>query len=304
MTSKTIAARADSTCLSAQKHPKKARLQAGISLVEMMVGLAIGLLVVAAATTGLMVSRGISGTVSDASSLQQQAAYGFRVIGLQLRQAGSLYLNPDPSNSSSIKDPQNPAAFETDASSVGGGNSFTRDSDTISSDSATNTLTVGYRRYKEPLFIDNSGPQSLARNCLGGPENSSKDQRIENIFRLSGNELQCSGNGAAAQAILSNVAEVQVRYYQQGENNGDTLIKKVANFNASDWNTIQGVEVCLVLYGNEVVNMPDGSSYTDCSGNPVDMTSLSGARAKRLHMLFRNVYQLRSQGRLSLPAGI
>ena len=62
-----------------------------------MVGIAIGLLVVAVAMGALMASRGISGTVSEATSMQQQAAYAFRVIGQQIRQAGSLELNLNPS---------------------------------------------------------------------------------------------------------------------------------------------------------------------------------------------------------------
>ena len=70
--------------------------QRGVTLVELMVGIAIGLLVVAVATSALMVSRGISGTVSDASGLHQQAAHAMRVIGQQVRQAGSLYLNLNP----------------------------------------------------------------------------------------------------------------------------------------------------------------------------------------------------------------
>ena len=64
--------------------------QRGVTLIELMVGITIGLLTVAVAMGALMVSRGISGTVSDASTIQQQAAYAMRVIGLQLRQAGSL----------------------------------------------------------------------------------------------------------------------------------------------------------------------------------------------------------------------
>ena len=50
------------------------RKQQGLTLVELMVGIAIGLLVIAVAMGSLMVSRGISGTVSDASAIQQQAA--------------------------------------------------------------------------------------------------------------------------------------------------------------------------------------------------------------------------------------
>ena len=43
--------------------------------------------------------------------------------------------------------------------------------------------------------------------------------------------------------------------------------------------------------------MPAGSSYTDCDGTTqIDMTTLTGARARRMHLTFRNVFQLRSQG--------
>ena len=55
--------------------------QRGVTLIELLVGIAIGLMVVAVALGALMASRSISGTVSEATSLQQQAAYAFRVIG-------------------------------------------------------------------------------------------------------------------------------------------------------------------------------------------------------------------------------
>ncbi len=67
-------------------------LQRGATLIELLVGITIGLLTIAVATGALMVSRGISGTVTDASQLQQQASYAFRVFGQQLRQAGSMRL--------------------------------------------------------------------------------------------------------------------------------------------------------------------------------------------------------------------
>jgi len=88
------------------------KTQLGVTLIEMMVGISIGLLVVAAAMGALMVSRSISGTVSDASAIQQQAGYAMRVIGNQLRQAGSLYLNPNPTNAASENVLTAPVAFE------------------------------------------------------------------------------------------------------------------------------------------------------------------------------------------------
>lgn len=302
MKSKTIADSAFCISPGCQKHSKTPvhgpRAQRGVSLVELMVGLTIGLLVIAVAMGTLMVSRGVSGTVSDVSSIQQQAAYAMRVIGLQLRQAGSLYLNPNPTNAAAGNEHMATVAFETRAAASDASvKSFDPATDTLSS--ASGALTVGYRRYKDPVFTD-AAAQSLARNCLGGPADSSDDLRVENIFQLTGTELQCGGNGAAAQSIVQNIANFQVRYLLQDVTTtpGSPQIKYVnAAAVGTNWSKVQGVEVCLVLYGIEPIDMPAGSSYTDCDGaTAVNMTTLAGARAQRMHMVFRNVYQLRSQG--------
>ena len=102
------------------QHPSRQR---GVTLIELMVGIAIGLLVVAVAMGAVMVSRGVSGTVSDASGIQQQGSYVLRVIGQQLRQAGSLYLNPDPVGGGGT-DVLTAVVFEIKADGHDGGNSF------------------------------------------------------------------------------------------------------------------------------------------------------------------------------------
>lgn len=303
MLSKTIAASACSADLSGKIwHKHRAtppRAQHGISLIELMVGIAIGLLVIAVAMAALMVSRGVSGTVSDASGIQQQAAYAMRVISLQLRQAGSLRLNLDPGTTFASEAYLVPVAFETvvpPASSPF--ESFDPAANTLSGTATPVTLTMGYRRYTEPVFT-NATEQALARNCLGGPADGSTDARLESTFQLTGNELQCNGNGAGVQPIVQNVANFQVRYLLQDNTTtpGSPTIRFVDASGVANWAQVQAVEVCLVLYGIEAIDLPAGSNYTDCDGaTAVDMSTLAGARARRMHMVFRNVYQLRSQG--------
>lgn len=283
--------------------------QRGVTLIELMVGLAIGLLVVAVAMGALMVSRGISGTVSDASGIQQQGAYILRVVSQQLRQTGSLYLNPDTAGGSST-DVLSPVAFEIKADAVGSGNSFMQE-DTLAGASAS--VTTAFRRYQDNVFLaDNAtsstiGTDFLARNCVGAPGNSSTDQRIESTFTFDSakNELQCGGNGVTAQAIAQNVAQFQVTYMVQTTSAGANPAVQYTKGSdmpaaATDptWRRVQGVQVCLVLYGSEPIDMPAGSSYTDCAGTSVNMTTLTGDRKNRMHLLFRNTYQLRSQGLL------
>lgn len=280
--------------------------QQGVTLLELMVGLAIGLLVVATAMGALMLSRGISGSVSDASAIQQQGAHTLRVIGQQLRQAGSLYLNPDPKNSAS-NDPLSAVVFEIKAKEHDGGNSFDQ-TDSISGNA--NSLTTGFRRYADKVFqTDNTDSLDvLARNCVGAPAYKKNgtinaDERVESIFAFDStkNSLQCGGNGATAQPITQNVAQFQVSYLVQTKADGSMQYVKGGDMPAAStdpqWRKVQGVQVCLVLYGSELIDMPAGSSYTDCDGKAVDITTLTDTkRKKRMHLLFRNTFQLRSQG--------
>ena len=272
-----------------EKPPKSLKTQLGLTLIELMVGLAIGLLVVAVATAALMGTRSVTGTVSDISGIQQQAAYVMRTFGTQLRQAGSLYLDLGL-DADGTGDIDSATTFQLRSS--------TEQAITENEDGA---VTVRFTGYEEPTFADN-GP--IARNCLGAPGDipAGTTETIESIFTLKGDdyELHCGGNSATAQPIASKVAQFQVRYLVQGPEkaNPTTLYANAADVN--NWDQVQGVEVCLVLFGTERIDMPtddpDLTSYTDCTNTKVDMTTLTGDRTNRMHYVFRNVFQLRSQG--------
>ena len=287
---------------------KAPHAQRGVTLLELMVGIAIGLLVVAVAMGALMVSRGVTGTVSDASGIQQQGAYAMRLFGQQLRQAGSLRLHRNPGTVVAADLYLAPVAFETQATSATSLYSFdaTKSEQIISGTAAPVTLVVGYRRYTEPTFIS-ATDVSPSRNCLGGPADSSNHERLESTFWVSSkNELRCAGNPNPAlaspptdtdgQPVLQNVANFQVRYLVQNNTAGNPTLSQVDASGVTNWAQVQAVEVCLVLYGAEAMDLPAGSNYTDCDGTAVDMSTLTGVRARRMHVPFRNVFQLRSQG--------
>lgn len=297
MKSKFIAASACYISPRGLKHLKtvtrSTRSQRGVTLIELMVGLVIGLLVVAAAMGTMMVSRGISGTVSDASNIQQQAAYAMRTIGLQLRQAGSLRLDLNPTGET--QDIASAAVgFEHQSGDFDARKNIVRGIDEPTG--AEFKLTTGYRNYKEALH-NKTVDESQVRDCLGQQPN---ETLIESNFVLktATNELYCGGFQTAAQPVVEKVANFQVRYLMQEITTaGDPKIKyATASTIGEKWGRVQAVEVCLVLYGNESIDMPAGSSYTDCDGSKVDMTKLTGERARRMHLTFRNVFQLRSQG--------
>ena len=260
------------------KEQKNFKFQAGLTLIELMIGLAVGLLVVAVATVSLLGSRSVTGAVSDISGIQQQAAYVMRTFGTQLRQAGSLYLD-----------------LGLDADGKGEITSATAFQLRGSTDTAiaenNGSVTIRFTGYEEPTFA-NAGP--ISRNCLGAPGSipAGTTASIESIFTLNGTDLRCND-----QPIAQNVAAFQVRYLLQGTDQDDPTMLYTNSAGVADWNRVQGVEVCLVLFGTERIDVPAGGvSYTGCDGNAVDITALTGNRTNRMHYVFRNVFQLRSQG--------
>jgi len=283
--------------------------QRGITLIELMVGITIGLLVVAVAVAALLVSRGISGTVSDASDIQQQSAYVLRLIGGQLREASSMRLNIPPDDSI---DPMAPVGFETKSGDgVTGLTTFDTTSaagqavlfsGTDGGGAAPDTLTTGFARDQVSVFTGAS-LATMALNCVKGPDDNNAANAammvVQSVFSVdSSGNLQCSGNGNSSQPVTQNVANFQVRYLVQNNATlGTPQIQYLSASAVSDWSQVQGVEVCLVLYGNESIGMPPGTKYLDCDGQTqVDMTTLPGVRNNRMHTVFRNVFQLRSMG--------
>lgn len=262
------------------KEQKHLKFQAGLTLIELMIGLAVGLLVVAVATVSLLGSRSVTGAVSDISGIQQQAAYVMRTFGTQLRQAGSLYLDLglDADGEGEIT---SATAFQ-----LRGNNE-----QAINEDEGTGAVTIRFTGYEEPTFA-NAGP--ISRNCLGAPGSipAGTTTSIESIFTLNGTDLRCND-----QPIAQNVAAFQVRYLLQGTDQDDPTMLYTNSAGVADWNRVQGVEVCLVLFGTERIDLPEGASYTGCDGSTaVNITTLAAPRTNRMHYVFRNVFQLRSQG--------
>lgn len=264
------------------------RAQHGLTLIELLVGLAIGLMVVAVALGALLVSRGVSGTVSEASQMQQQGAYALRVIGHQLRQAGSVRLNlaiAKPADTASA-----PQAFHA-LDAVAFENVFDRSQGGLAS-SAEYPLQVAYQNYTERV-VAGGAAQSLLRDCRG---RAPSDTEILSNFKLDkadgapSGELQCAGSGeSTAQTLIGNVADFQVRYLLQGGGAGAQAIRRVdAAGVGTDWPAVVAVEVCLELVGDERIDTA-GATYINCG-------QVSTAMGERMRMVFRNTFQLRTQG--------
>lgn len=247
------------------------RSQRGISLVELLVGLTIGLLVIAAAIGTLVVSRTASSTVSDASQLQQQGAYALRVMGLQMRQAGSIELTAVTT----------PAGFE-----------FNNDFSGVAGAGQRVTGLEGVGGAPDTVTISNQPSQltSQARDCLGNSAAAGLGH-IDSSFFVENGQLFCLGTNAASgkQPVIANVADFQVRYRLVS---GTTPNQTTRLLTADDvpaaggWAIVNTVETCLDLQGND--------SGQPASGNYINCQDVSTPRNGRLHVVLRNVFNLRT----------
>lgn len=254
-----------------------------------MVGIAIGLITIAVAIGALLVSRGVSTAVSDSTNLQEQASYAFRIIGQQLRQAGSIRLNLASNKAAGASiEAEDVVAFET---------IFDKQNNTINGTDTPPSITLGAQAFNEDSFQDSTNPQ-LIRDCLrqkatltGGTGN------IRSQFSLSGGELQCLGSSGPSQPIIKNVSAFLVTYLiQEGAFTGIPTIRRVDATTASaDWTRVFGVEICLDLIGDDRIDTRGGAAadaqYINCAGNATPY-------GNRIHMVFRNTYQLRGQGQI------
>lgn len=271
----------------------RARRQRGVTLLEMMVGIAIGLLVVLAAVGTIVVTRQSGSTIADSTLLTSQATNALRTIGAQIRQAGAietlpsiptaatgeqsfvfspvydgLNINADPAR---WDGPLTAAGLQTAVSVFG-----------TEGGAVADTLNVSYQDLGA----------NVTRDCIGNAAPAAAANiRIENFFSLNGTTFQCAGGSAPAapQPIADDVEDFQVNYIVETLAGGQPVHQL---FNATGvaglWSQVVGVEICLQVRGQRT-DYPTTGTFVDCRGGN---TSHGG----RIHKVFRNTYFLRNLG--------
>ena len=263
-------------------HPRlralapKRTTQRGATLIELMVGITIGLLTVTVALGSLMVSRGISGTVSEVSQLQQQASYAFRVIGQQLRQGGGRQLDKGTSVES-----------ETPLLKKAPGIDITPISGTDAPGSGEYALVISYQNVDE--LINAADPtktpvtDNQMKNCLQENPGAAAHPMLTSQLKRNAadNTLVCLGTDKP-QALIENVTDFSVKYLEETAG-----IQQYLDASAvTHWDNIYAVQVCIELEGIENIDSV-GATYIKCDGT-------SASRGNRLRMVFNNIYNIRN----------
>lgn len=271
----------------------------GLSLIELLVGIAIGLLVVLAALGTIVLNRTSSNTISDTAALTGQANNALRQITFALRQAGALEPSLDARSPAPAANAMHTAIFVlaqvTDAQPT------TVRCREAPGTCSTNpeTLIVSYLNRNPPGATTDS---AVTRDCQGAGV-ATPGEQINNFFTLTSGELRCrstTGRGidvaattgasdlSAAQAIIQNVEAFQMRYLVDQGNNTMLWQRADAIQTAGTWDQVVAAEICLQVRGTVNHGSLMTGTYTDCAGTTQNHSQF-------LRLVVRQTVQLRNR---------
>ena len=251
--------------------------EAGLSLVELLVGIAIGLMVVLAATGTLVLNRTSSNTISDTAAITAQASNALRQMAYLLRQTGAMESTATPDTAAL------PAAQQTfDLATFGAappGAAFAHPvTGTITGIiTGRNNLTASGLTYDELTFVFSSRGAAVSRDCLGN-QAAAMNADLPNRFFLQADNpgaavsetnrpnLMCQGLSAnPAQPVARNVEDLQIQYLvDQGATQQWRNAAQVQA--AGAWNQVTALELCLLLRGEVNHGASLTGNYTNCNG--------------------------------------
>lgn len=247
--------------------------QQGFSLLELMVGLTIGLFILLGVTNVFMFISSTQRTLSESTALQQQGSLIMRIIGYSIRQAGGTYLTSGAGGKFGFDtsyDGYNATGFNVQGTEGG----------------ADDPDTLQVSQQNAPLTVISKTDM----DCLGNK--STFANRIDNQYSLDTKtqSLMCLGSGkTSAQAIAIGVEDFQVRYGIASLGVGNT--QELQYFNADKvptWADLRAVEVCIVMNAIDTKNEAAGGSVIKgCD----DKTIASDGKIRKI---FTNTFFLRN----------
>jgi type IV pilus assembly protein PilW len=277
-----------------RKHPSKPALgksQRGASLIELMIGITIGLLVVLAAVGTLVFTSVSSGASSDNVRLQQKAEIFFRMFRFHVEQTGAIALDTSTTNEVYFSTAYVGLA-QTSSQPLLGTELTTPGEVSIHGRTDVGTtpdvLRVSYQH------------QGQERDCLGNlPPIAERNIRVSNVYSVNANlELVCAGNNpfTGAQALIDGVEDFQVTYGIKTYPFATPLTPgtytyqflRADQITDANWPLVSAVAICLQLRSDNT-NHPQiaGVTQIGCGGTQVPADG-------RLHRVFSRTYSLRN----------
>jgi type IV pilus assembly protein PilW len=266
---------------SAITHRGSPRYQAGLTLVEIMISLTLGLVVLLAVGSIYIGSRQTYRVQEDNARIQEAGKYALEVIGRSVRQAGAdaeMTFNPVAITLNCVAPTCTPIVGTNGVAA------------------AADSLTVQLYAGRDELI----GGAWFTRDCTGGQVASGT--LMTNLFDINGTDLRCTGSVGGVQALVSDVEDLQVLYGIDNDPPGtagyQSADQYVAAPTAAQWPQVVTARVCVQVRSanNGLATTPQ--TYLNCAGalgTTPGATTTAGAGDLRLHRTFVATYNLRNR---------
>ena len=243
--------------------------QDGYTLPELLIGMALSLLVIAAATAAYSTSKQTWSAMAAADAVHANARVALRNMKEQAQMAGGAFLKLANNNDGT----------------------FTVDMSSREDPGQAALAGVNGTKYVESLTLGHWHALD-AIDCQGNT--SSTHTSVRSDYKLNTNkELSCKDlnlTNSTYQALAEGVEDFQVRYAEANVS-AQTLQWKTAN-QVTDMTQVLAIEVCLrVASINTVHNTKPNTSYSGCQGEALP----SDGRVRRT---FKRVMALRNRDEL------
>lgn len=304
--------------------------QAGLTLVELLVAMVVGLSVIGAGLAMYVSSGSSSAASSQITQMSEDANAALSLLRTHLAMAGysrpigvtatgltRLYNGP------AIFGCQNGLASDSTARLISTGPAPTCDAGAASS---KETLIVAYEADVNNTIptADNEGTDCLGHGIPETVDATNGNYFVaENRFYLSANgALMCRGSGSnnpapgtpgTPQPLVDNVADFAVMYGVAADAPGAPpgtpgtsanrylTAQEIGDVGSATWKYVVSVRICVVVHSEE--NALDAiTPYKDCRGNTITPTTWGSPEKadKRSYRLFTSTVVLRNRAQQTL----
>lgn len=299
-----------------QKIKPAHHYQTGMTLIELMVGMVIGLIIIGAASAVFLAANSIGRSHDVGARLLEDGAFAATKLTRGIQRTGYVDVfsgtgrfrqSFDDAINTVIarEDPENKDAFGLRYNNVTGSNAaiFGCDNSSVVASNpcvaggASSALTIAYQTNTaagtsdlSPSVTTNVGNGSGSADCNGARPPANIDYVVNRYFVNNTGQLMCLGNGSnTPRQIAANVEQFQVFYgIAQGAQDKRVQILTAAQVSATNaWNLVVQVELCLVMRG-DVGTDNNPSVFNNCNGSTTQTTD------GRMRKTFRSVVSLRN----------
>ena len=247
-----------STC---RAHP---HAQHGYTLPELLIGMTVGLLIIAAATVAYGASKQTWNAMAAADAVHANARVALRNIREQAHMSGAAYLIANHSGAFNV---QLSANEDTGQAALAG----------INGNKSVESISLGHWHALDTI------------DCQGNT--GSTHATVRNDYKLNTNkELSCkdlSPTGSTYQALAEGVEDFQLRYAEATPST-QTIQWKTAD-QVSDMDKVLAIEVCIRVASIQTVhNTKPNPSFTGCQDEALPFDG-------RVRRTFKRVIALRNR---------